>query len=196
MTATVNDTARSLLAFFGTLAEWGERADINQHTPAPELLALVDAILDVVPAAWVPYLGERADGYVVLHQPTANVTLAEAGMFGHTLAVHSVARPPRYVEADPATAFQAVITRATVAALVGLADLDRPWSRQPLRILRVSAADVAQRPRRFTDDSIPICPVCHKPAYAGETDDLDRHPECQPAPAADPAHSDHDHGDE
>lgn len=207
MTATVHDTARSLLAFFGTLAEWGERADIHQHTPTPELLALVDAILDVVPAAWVPYRDTRADGVVTLHQPTSNATLAAVGLFGHTLAVHGVARPPRYVEADPATPYQAVIVQAVVAALVGLADIDRPGRRQTIATILAGVgapmSPYAAPPEcsLFDPAVYPACPVCHRPAFAGETDDLDRHPECQGiadalAPAADPSHSDHDHGDE
>jgi len=28
--------------------------------------------------------------------------------------------------------------------------------------------------------SITLCPVCNEPAHATESDDLDRHPECQP----------------
>lgn len=24
----------------------------------------------------------------------------------------------------------------------------------------------------------PLCPICHQPAHAAESDDLDRHPEC------------------
>lgn len=49
----------------------------------------------------------------------------------------------------------------------------------------VGAADLGINlaPQRFggqvADAPISTCPVCHRPAHATETDDLDRHLECQ-----------------
>lgn len=126
MTATVNDTARSLLAFFGTMAEWGERGTIGIHDASPELMALACAILDIVPAAWSPYGEGRTDGWVDLYQPNPDRDMGDAGFSPRRAAVHSVSRPPRWVAPDGGHASNVAIVRATVAALVGLAGHRRP----------------------------------------------------------------------
>ena len=124
MTATVHDTARSLLATFGALAEWGPTTDLCIHDATPELMALVDTILDLVPAAWRPYsspfTGSRDDGYVPLYHPEDGPAV-NLGVYQRRISVHRVARPPRYVEPDAATADPTAVMAATVAALVGLA---------------------------------------------------------------------------
>lgn len=134
---SVNDTARSLLAFFGTMAEWGERGTIGVHGASPELMALVCAVLDIVPAAWHPYSMETDSGWVMLYQSASVKWQAEMGSYDRGMAVHSVPRPPRYVEPDDAQPVSVAVDQAVVAALVGLASMN-------LRgCIAVPAADVA-----------------------------------------------------
>ena len=123
---STSDTARSLLQFFGTWLEWGQRGTLGVHDASPELMALTMAILDVAPAAWNPYRTaasnlNRDDGWVTIYQPNADPRWNAIGSYDRSIAVHSVPRPPRYVEPDPATADHVTVNKATVAALVGLA---------------------------------------------------------------------------
>jgi len=127
MTATVNDTARSLLAHFGTIAEWAPRAMLTIHDPTEPLVALVGAILATLPAAWQPYSAELKRpgvGYVILPAPNRGPDAADmdaAGCYAYSLAVHDIDQPAYYVEPDAASASRSVIHAATVAMLVGLA---------------------------------------------------------------------------
>lgn len=118
---SIHETARSLLAWFGTCAEWGERSSHGQHDPSPELRALVDAVLDIVPAAWELHKEPLGDGYVTLYQPAPEAWMGDAGFYNHCISVHGITRPPRYVEPDATTPTHTVICKAVAAALVGLA---------------------------------------------------------------------------
>jgi hypothetical protein len=144
MTATVNDTARSLVAFFGTLPEWGRSASAVIDDPAPELVALVDTILGLVPAGWSPYSPElgRSDGYVVLPHPSSDPT--GDGYWRRSMSVHSVARPPGWTEPDPATADLVTIRKAVAAALSGLAVM--PERRQRIEAIYPDEDDAELTP--------------------------------------------------
>ena len=120
---STSDTARSLLQFFGTWLEWGQRGTLGIHDASPELMALTMAILDVVPAAWQSYGKGRDDGWVDIFQPHPDASLADAGFTQRHVAVHNVPRPPRWVAPDGAHASHVTVIKATVAALVGLASM-------------------------------------------------------------------------
>lgn len=158
---STSDTARSLLQFFGTWLEWGQRGSLGVHDASPELMALTMAILDVVPAAWQPYKG-RDDGYVNLYQPNPECERYNIGSYDRCLAVHGVPRPPRWVEPDDATVQDSVaIERATVAALVGLAGRARPMTATVIRstvrgteIVDISEPGCARVMATLTDEDI------------------------------------------
>ena len=120
---SVNDTARSLLAFFGTCAAWGTgNSRHEQSVPSPELVALCDAILDHAPAAWRPYGEDRSDGYLVLAAPNPDhmETLTRFGLYHRTLTVHDLAKPPGWTP-TPSLDERTVQQQAVVGLLVGLA---------------------------------------------------------------------------
>ncbi len=137
----ISHTARSLLAFFGTLAEWGEQSVTIQHNASPALRELATAILELVPSAWIPYASaglNAPDGYVVLPQPQSDPAKASWGSYDRSMSVHNLPRPAAYVTPDPGIAHQTAIDRAVVAALVGLA------SGEVLAMTEEEMEDIAQ----------------------------------------------------
>lgn len=120
---TIADTARSLLAYFGTLAEWGSGTSrLEQSVPSPELAALCDAILATAPAAWRPYGEDRDNGYLILAcpNPPEMETLTRFGLYHRTMTVHDLAKPPGWT-ATPNLDERTVQMQAVVGLLVGLA---------------------------------------------------------------------------
>ncbi len=141
--ASPADTAKSLLAFFGTIAEWAPRAALNAHDPTPALEELVSAILTTVPAAWCPYsadLARPSQGYVTIPAPNRGPDAADmdhASCYAYTLSVHGIRQPAGYAEADPATAGRSTVLAATVAMLVGLASMATEEDEDDEQIMRV-----------------------------------------------------------